>query len=244
MIQLGAYKDFATKRSEFDRFETFVRFCGKPMELKTTPNGLPMIINGTSSYVDTPMCRWLATQGLSGLLLIATSGPSKTANRWVDRFVHFEPHEWEGEFTFYNLNGVTGDHVKPMPKTNMDPADPKSNREYDNKYGDDWDGFLIRAWKEGVCHYFKKLPNRSLKAKINMVMVNHRNEVDGLMVVTKRRGDDHEYLVKTHAVPGWLRKQQDPLSYIGKDCILNYTQFTPGDRVNNFSSARVIAITK
>lgn len=225
--------------------ETYVRFLAKPIQLEILANGATILHNGNSTYYDSHMGRYLKSLGLQGLLFISTDGPAKTAHRWIDRFCNEPRNQWNGKYHFYHIGSETnmGEHHSPLPRTNEAIDRPEINRRYQELYGDLWDGFLIvvtNRKKETL--YFRKLPSRTIPGVVRTFIYDSvRSQVTGAIVQSHL--DGKEYIIKTGSVPKWLRDLGPRYAeYEGKNCIINYTQFTPGQRVSSFASPRLISV--
>lgn len=246
MLNIESYKslEVATNNCEILRKQTYVRFVSKPLHLEVLKNGCTILHNGAAKYYDSIMGRWLYKQKMSGLIFISAEGPAKLANRWVDRFVNEPIDKWNGAYHFYHINDQqnTGEHHSPLPLITENLERNEINRKYSDLYGDSWDGFLIVAeTKRGQTRYFRKLPSRTIPGKIRAFVTDDQNTAKGAIVIVSR--DGKEYMIKTTSVPGWLRDLGPThKDYVGKDCLVNFTQFTPGERVANFSSPRLVSV--
>lgn len=246
MYNIESYKslEIAIDNCELTNRQTYVRFVSKPLKLEVLNNGCTILHNGAAKYYDSIMGRWLHKQKMSGLLFISAEGPAKVANRWVDRFVNEPVDSWNGEFHFYHINNQNnrGEHHSPLPLITENLERNEINKRYSDMYGDSWDGFLIVAeTKKGGVRYFRKLPSRTIAGTIRAFVTDDNKTAKGAIVLCKRDGKD--YIIKTNSVPGWLRDMgPSHRDYVGKNCLVNYTQFTPGERVANFSSPRLISV--
>lgn len=247
LLHFGNFKQLeaAINNCDIVQRDTYVRFLAKPIWLEILDNGATILHNGNSAYYDSPMGRYLKSCKLEGLLFISTDGPSKTAHRWIDRFCNTAVEEWNGSYHFYHIGDPKnhGDHHSPLPKITENIDRPEINRRYQDLYGDLWDGFLVvTVNRKKEVQYFRKLPSRTVPGTVRAFIYDSvRQHVTGAIVHSNLRGK--EYTIKTGSVPKWL-KDLGPRyqEYIGKHCIVNYTQFTPGDRVSNFASPRLISI--
>lgn len=246
MFNIESYKslEIATNNCEILRKQTYVRFISKPLRLEVLDNGCTILHNGAAQYYDSVMGRWLYKQKMSGLIFISAEGPAKLANRWVDRFVNTPVDKWVGAHHFYHIGNQNnrGENHSPLPLITENLERNEINRRYSDMYGDIWDGFLIVAeTKRGQTRYFRKLPSRTITGKIRQFVADENKTAKGAIVVVEREGK--QYVIKTTSVPGWMRELGPThKDYVGKDCIVNYTQFTPGDRVSNFSSPRLVSV--
>lgn len=246
MFNIESYKslEIATNNCEILRKQTYVRFVSKPLRLDILDNGCTILHNGAAQYYDSVMGRWLAKQKMSGLLFISAEGPAKLANRWVDRFVNEPIDKWNGAYHFYHIGDQknSGEHHSALPLITENLERNEVNRKYSDMYGDTWDGFLVVAeTKRGQTRYFRKLPSRTIPGKIRAFVKGDNGAAKGAIVHVNHNGK--MYAIKTTSVPGWLRDLGPAhTDYVGKDCLVNYTQFTPGDRVSNFSSPRLVSV--
>lgn len=225
--------------------DVYVRFLAKPIVLELLANGATILHNGNSTYYDSSMGRYLKSLGLEGLLFISTDGPAKTAHRWIDRFCNEPRAQWAGSYHFYHIGSQEnrGEHHSPLPKT-IEPIErPEINRRYQDLYGDLWDGFLVVTTnRKKEVKYYRKLPSRTIPGVVRAFIYDSvKSQVTGAIV--NSRLDGKEYTIKTASVPKWLRDLGPRYTeYVGKNCIVNYTQFTSGQRVSNFASPRLISL--
>lgn len=247
MIQFENFKqlELAINNGDVVKKEVYVRFLAKPIELEVLPNGLTVLHNGNSTYFDSPMGRYLKSLGLSGLLFISTDGPAKMAHRWIDRFCTEPRDAWHGKYHFYHINDQAkrGEHHSPLPLITESIDRPEINRRYQDLYGDLWDGFLIVTTnRRRETKYYRKLPSRTVTGTVRAFIYDPaKRHVTGAIVQARLDGKD--YTIKTGAVPTWLRDMgPGHTDYVGKHCVVNYTQFTAGVRVSNFASARLISV--
>ena len=245
MFNIESYKDLETAINNglVIGKQTYVRFVSKPLRLEVLNNGCTILHNGAAKYYDSIMGRWLHRNKMSGLLFISAEGPAKVANRWVDRFVNEPITEWNGEYHFYHINDQNnrGEHHSPLPLITENLERNEINRRYSDMYGDSWDGFLIVAQTKKGTRYFRKLPSRTIPGTIRAFVTDDAKTARGAIVLCIR--DGKEYVIKTNSVPAWLRELGPAhRDYLGKNCLVNYTQFTPGERVSNFSSPRLISV--
>ena len=246
MIAFKSFRDLEadTLNGLLKSTKQYIRFVSKPIQLDIYPNGNTLLHNGHATYLNSKMGSWLAKQGLSGVLFIAVPGPNKTADRWVNRFVNEPIQNWLGNYHFYHLGDpkLVGDRFSAFPVTDDNINHRDTNTKYQKLYEDLWDGFLIVATtKKGETLYYRKLPSRSITGSIRAFVCDGSQRINGAIVIVNHSG--REYTVKTASVPAWLRDASRRANeYLGRRCVINYTSFTPGDRVSNFTSPRLVSV--
>lgn len=246
MITFKSYKELEadTLSGRIVSVKQYVRFASKPIQLDVYPNGNNMLHNGQATYLNSKMGNWLASQGLSGLLFISVPGPNRSADRWVSRFVNEPIQQWLGNYHFYHLGdpNLAGDRFSAFPLTDDNINHRDTNRRYQELYDGHWDGFLIvGTTRKGELVYYRKLPSRSITGSIRAFVCDDTQRITGAIVAVKHSGCD--YTIKTSSVPAWLRDASKRANeYLGKRCVINYTSFTPGDRVSNFTSPRLVLV--
>ncbi|MGL5648968.1 MAG: hypothetical protein ACRDDY_14055 [Clostridium sp.] len=246
-MHIGSFKDYQAmqKQGLIRNTEVFLRFDSKMFEFNVLASGDHVVKTSNASYVNSKFGDWLQSVGLYGYLFISSSnGPSRNADKWIERHATLPRSEWHGDYTIYNILGIDTDHVRSLPRVTLPLNVMSTDKALQEQYGDAWDGFLIRATTNQGLQYFRKMPNRQTSGTIVAVITEEDNEsqICGLLVATVR--DGVMYHVKAMAIPKWLRDTKEPSNgFVGKSCEVSFTQFVPGDRVSNFTSPRVISIS-
>lgn len=248
MIQLGTYKEYESimAAGAAANPKVYLRFDSKLFEFTILRDGSHVIELSNSKYVNSKFGDWLKENGLCGMLFISSgNGPGRNADKWIERHVNLPESEWVGEFTIYTLdNRPENDskRIKTFPRVYLPLNSGDTDKALQEQYGDAWDGFIIQVETMHGLRYFRKLPNRQVRGTVVAVIPDDYGGIDGVMLEVWRDGKSH--IVKAMGIPLWLRQSKEPHeTYVGRSCIMTYTQYVSGDRVSNYTSPRVISVS-
>lgn len=236
-----------------------VEFYNKPSGAICTVEvvaGIPNLRNGESRMVNDVLSQELVKRGIIGDVVIHHKKLSRNVSKWIGHAVNkMSPNVFMGDIVVYTFGEVStgpGDYptleVRPLVKEVAHERDiVKIVRAA--SVDEDYDGALIvgstNVTRHGCDHdWYHILPTRKITGVVSgLVQSRTTPNLVGLIVDIQYKGNTYRTVIRS--IPKWLMGS-DYYRYrnglIGKTADVEYTAFTAGDRLKNFSSAVVLSV--
>ena len=204
------------------------------------------LFNGDVRLINDALSAELVKQGVTGDVIIHHPTISRAVSRWLTyNLGKEEPTEWLDVIRVYTFGdpGTPGRvRVTKLEPFTLQHSELKSTIDLCSK-SLEFDGLYIDAELTvmGMRRYHL-LPNRYVTATILSVLTTTTNSIKAFICEVEHEGRKHH--IKITAAPSWLKRDYYRYRHQlpGKHATIQYTVFTPGDRINNFSSPAIISI--
>ena len=204
------------------------------------------LINGDVRLINDALSQELAKQGVLGDVIIHHPTITRAVSRWITYNLGKEqPTEWLDVirvYTFGDLGTPGRINVVKLEPFNLKVAELKSTIDTLSK-DIDFDGLYVTAEVTGLGDKtYHLLPNRYVEATIMSVLTTTTNTIKAFLCEIEHEG--RKFHIKVSTAPTWLKRDYYRYRHQlpGKKATVQYTAFTPGDRINNFSSPAIISI--
>lgn len=235
-----------------------VTFYNKPTGALCTIEvvaNLPNLRNGESRMVNDTLSCELVKRGITGDVIVHHRKLSRNVSKWIGHALNkVSPDEYMKDIVIYTFGqGATsmGDYpqlevVVLMPEvTNVDVSSIVRAASVD----DDYDGMLIVGNTDGKRHggghdWYHILPVRRTSGRVvGLVPFKNVSRLCGLIVDVEYRGKIYQTVIRS--IPKWLSGSdyyRNRHELIGRRVDVEFTAFTSGDRLKNFSSVVVLGV--
>lgn len=209
-------------------------------------DGCTQLLNGEVRLLNDALSAELVKQGVTGDIIVQHPAITRAVSRWITYNLGKE-HDlgWLDVIRVYTFGDVGKPgriRVEPLVPFDLQISDIKSTID---RLSEDleFDGLYVTA--EGISlgtKTYHLLPNRYVTATILSVLTTTTNSIKAFICEIKHQG--RTFHVKVTAAPNWLKRDYYRYRHQlpGKEVTVQYTAFTPGDRINNFSSPAIISI--
>ena len=208
--------------------------------------GCAQLLNGEVRLINDALSTELIRQGVTGDVIIQHPTITRAVARWITYNLGKEQDlEWLNVIRVYTFGdpGVPGKiRVEKLEPFELKVSEIKST--IDELSTDlEFDGLYVTAdvvrLGEKTYHL---LPNRYAKATILSVLTTTANTIKAFICEVEH--ENRKFHVKITTAPTWLKRDYYRYRHQlpGKEATVQYTTFTPGDRINNFSSPSIISI--
>ena len=237
-----------------------ITFFNKPSGALCTielAGNMPNLRNGESRMVNDALSQELVKRGITGDVIIHHKKLSRNVSKWIGHALHkLHPSEYMTEIVIYSFGAVPtgkGDY----PDLEIRQLLPEKSNEHDigkvvraASVDDDYDGALIVGNTQGKPYgsghdWYHILPVRRTHGNVVGIVPNPKSpNLAGLIVNVWYKDGFYETVIRS--IPKWMTGS-DYYRYrnelIGKKAEIEFTAFTAGDRLKNFSSVVVLSVS-
>lgn len=231
--------DFNNKRL------TDIAIFGKPTGATCsvyTVGAASHFINGNNHDVMDVLSKHLTNIGVSGPIIVHHKKMARGVSKWLNyQLTHVDIAQWADDIVIYTFDQVERKSdlvdVRPLKQYHIAYDDITNVNDELSRQRDDYDGLIVRAihTQRGE-QYYHLVPNRYIDGKIVALCGAEDGPLAGFVVKISFDGMEHTVVIRR--LPPWLteRDKESKSQYIDRDCIVQYTSYTPGSRICNFSS--------
>lgn len=219
--------------------------------------GMPNLRNGESRMINDTLSRELVARGITGDVIVHHRKLSRNVSKWIGHALHKQqPSDYMGDIVIYTFGDCTT-AVGEYPQLEIRPLVKETAKEQDvasivraGSVDDDYDGILIVGCrgdgKPGAGNdWYHILPVRTASGKIvGFATATNTSNLAGLIVDVEYQGSQYQTVIRV--IPKWLTSSdyyRHRNELIGKTAMIEFTSFTAGDRLKNFSSVVVTSVS-
>ena len=218
--------------------------------------GMPNLRNGESRMINDALSRELVARGITGDVIIHHRKLTRNVSKWIGHALHKQqPSDYMGDiviYTFGDCPSGTGEYPQLEIRQLVKETAHEKELAKIVRLGsveDEYDGVLIVGnpsdFKVGAGNdWYHILPVRTATGLVvGLVTAKNSSNLAGLVVDVTYQGAQYQTVIRV--IPKWLTGS-DYYRYrnglIGKTATIEFTAFTAGDRLKNFSSVVVTSV--
>lgn len=228
-----------------------LKFYGKPTGAACTvytAGSATHIVNGSYHDVNDPLSKHLTSLGIEGHIIIHHKKMARGVSKWLNyNLTNCDFNDWKEEIVIYVFNDVhyVSDvlEIRNLSKYDCTIENMGELNDELSRGNSTFDGLLvIGKLHDGSAKYYHTVPTRYIKGKIVGLVGADDGPLKGFIVEVFYDGRAQTIIV--NKLPPWLidRSAETKQQYLDKECYVQYTSYTPGSRLCNFSSVIVYQI--
>lgn len=199
-------------------------------------------INGNNHDINDVLSKHLTELGITGVVIVHHKKMARGVSKWLNyNLTHLDIDTWKDDIIIYTLDQSKYEsdlvEIRPTAVYNVDLESVGSVNDEMSRQTPNFDGMIVSANHETKGQVFYHLvPNRYIDGKIVALCGPEDGPLAGFVVSVNFQGMDHTVVIRR--LPPWLteRDAEGKWQYLDKNCIVQYTSYTPGSRICNFSS--------
>lgn len=234
-----------------NKMVTELKYYGKPTGAACTvyvAGSASHIVNGSYHDVNDPLSKHLTDLGVNGHVVIHHKKTTRGVSRWLNySMTNHKFEDWKDEIIVYTFDQKTYRSdlidIRPLQIYESDYDKLGVLNDELSRGNPMFDGILVEGkLVDGATKYYHFVPTRYVKGKIVGLCGTEDGPLKGFVVEVFFDGFSQP--VRVNKLPPWLidRSAETKKQYLDKECYLQYTSYTPGSRLCNFSSVIVYQI--
>lgn len=200
------------------------------------------IINGNNHDINDVLSKHLTDLGISGAVIVHHKKMARGVSKWLNyNLTNLDISVWKDDIIVYTLdqNKYESDlvEIRPTAVYDVDLESVGSVNDEMSRQTANFDGMIVSANHVSKGRlYYHLVPNRYIDGMIVALCGPEDGPLAGFVVNVNFQDMDHTVVIRR--IPPWIleRDVEEKQKYLDKDCIVQYTSYTPGSRICNFSS--------